>query len=110
MREDLRNRESEAYKAKAQVALRAFESGCLIWCQDSKKFYTPREFMDSEEVVKITHVELQQYKNYTLVYPQHAIQRQLNELLEAQKEFGSFMARLLNAFELHPMKPDKKKS
>jgi hypothetical protein len=75
MQNDLKNKNSEAYKAKAQVALKAFESGCLIWCQDGKKFYTPREFMDSDEVVTIKYVELQQYKNYTLVYPQHAIQR-----------------------------------
>jgi hypothetical protein len=108
MQDGLKNEKGGVYKQKAEVALKAFECGCLIWCQNSKRFYTPREFMDSDEVVKITHVELQQYKNYTLVYPQHAIQRQLNELQEAQKEFGSLMVRLLNAFELHPIKPPKK--
>jgi hypothetical protein len=37
MQDDLRDRDSEAYKAKVKVALKAFECGCLISYHDSGK-------------------------------------------------------------------------
>jgi hypothetical protein len=109
MQDDSRNKESEAYKAKVKVALKAFECGCLISCHDSGKMYTPREFMDSDEKVIIKQVDVYNMPNYTLMYPKHAIGRKLEELQEAQKEFESFIVRVLNAFDLEPVKPEKKK-
>ncbi len=109
MQDDLRNKNSEAYKEKAKVALKAFECGCVICCHESGKTYTPREYMDSDERVVVKRIELQEFNNYTLMYPRYAIGRKLEDLNEAYKEFHSFMDRMLNAFELHPVKPHKKK-
>jgi hypothetical protein len=96
------------YEARKKVSVKAFESGCVI-CLNGK-FYTPRAFLESDEKVTFMTSGTQEYSNCTLHYPRHAVERKLEDLRKAHKEFESFMQSLITAFELHPIKALKKKS
>lgn len=96
------------YEARKKLSVKAFESGCVI-CSKGK-FYTPREFLESDEKVTFMKSGMQEYSNCPLHYPKHAIERKLEDLRKAHKEFESFMQSLITAFELHPVKASKKKS
>ena len=96
------------YEARKKVSVKAFESGCVI-CLNGK-FYTPRAFLESDEKVTFMTSGTQEYSNCTLHYPRHAVERKLEDLRKAHKEFESFMQSLITAFELNPIKASKKKS
>jgi hypothetical protein len=100
MQSDLKNKDSEAYKQKREIAVRAFESGCIIFSQDTRKWYTPREFMESDEKVVFKVLGLDKYSNFTLFYPKHAIEREMEKLYKAQADFDTFMKKVLDNFEI----------
>ena len=96
--------EVKDYEARKKLAVRAFEKGTLIYSTASRKFYTPREFLDSNEKVVITKNGLDELCNCNLIYPKSAVERKLEDLQKAQQEFDRFMKKLMTAFELHPLK------
>jgi hypothetical protein len=87
----------------------ALNSGCVINSNDTRKWYTPREFMESDERVVFTIIDLNEHINFTLIYPKHAIKRKLDELHAAEEDFQSFMPKMLNAFKLSPINYQDKK-
>ena len=97
------------YEGRKKIALKAFNGGYMIFAQDSQRFYTPREFVNSSEKVVIKKIGLDEYMNCTLIDAKHAIGRKLEDLQKAQKEFDQFMNSMMNAFDLHPLKDIKKK-
>lgn len=103
------NKDSEAYKIKREIAIKAFNLGCVIFSHDTKKVYTPREFMESDEVVSVQKLGMQDYNNFTLHYAKYAIAKKLEELRHAQEEFDKFMLKMLDAFQLNPQQPKTKK-
>jgi len=103
------NKESEAYKDKREIAIKAFNLGCVIFSHDTKKVYTPREFMESDEVVRVQKLGMQSYNNFTLHYAKYAIAKKLEELRHAQEEFDKFMLKMLDAFQLNPQQTKTKK-
>jgi hypothetical protein len=100
MPSDLKNKDSEAYKQKREIAVRAFNSGCIIYSQDTYKWYTPREFMESNERVVLKEAGLEKYSNFTLLYPKHAIEREMEKLKKAQLDFDIFMKKVFDAFDI----------
>lgn len=109
MKIDLKHKNSEAYKSKLEIAMKAFNAGCIIYSQDTTKWYTPREFMESEEVVVFKQLGVEKYSNFTLMYPAHAIERKLEDLGRAQEEFNTFMQKVLRAFDFNPKHLKEKK-
>jgi hypothetical protein len=109
MKDDLRDKQSAAHKDKLKVAMDAFNSGCVIHSNDTGKWYTPREFMNCDERVVFTKVDLNENINFTLIYPKHAIKRKLDDLHNAEQELQGFMLKMLNAFELSPISDKNKK-
>ncbi|MGN7205510.1 hypothetical protein ACTHQF_14640 [Pedobacter sp. SAFR-022] len=103
------NKDSEAYKIKREIAMKAFNLGCVIFSHDTKKVYTPREFMESDEVVSVQKLGMQDYNNFTLHYAKYAIAKKLEELRHAQEEFDKFMLKMLDAFQLNPQQTKNKK-
>jgi hypothetical protein len=97
------------YEARLEVSLKAFESGCVIFSSTTKTFYTPRDFLDSDEKVIITKLGLDEHSNCILHHPKHAISRKIEDLQKAHKDFENFVQRMMTAFELHPIKSFRKK-
>ena len=95
------------YEARKKLALKAFQHGTLIFSTASQKFYTPRDFLASNEKVVITKNGLDELCNCTLIYPKSAVERKLEDLHKAQQEFDEFIKKLMTAFELHPLKSNK---
>lgn len=104
MQDDLRDKNSEAYKAKLKIALKAFDTGSLIISTETQKWYTPREFMESNERVQVKTYGMQEYSNFTLHYAQNAIKKKLEELHLAQAELDAMVEKVLTAFEFSPKK------
>jgi hypothetical protein len=100
----VQSNEVKDYEARKKLAVRAFEKGTLIYSTASRKFYTPREFLDSNEKVVITKNGLDELCNCKLHYPKNAIEKKLEDLRNAQLEFDMFMKKVMTAFELHPLR------
>lgn len=109
MDKDLLDKNSEAYKAKLELAKKAFEKGCFIHCKDSGKLYSPREFMESNERIKSEMYAQQNYSNMTLHYVDYLLRTKLEQLNTAQQEYNEFMKKVVNAFELSPKQPLQKR-
>lgn len=95
------------YDKRKQLAIKAFESGCVLFARDTQKWYTPKEFMASDEVIKSDTYALQEYTNIVLHYPKSAITWHQTKAQQSQKDFDEFLGRLLKAFDLHPIGKDK---
>jgi hypothetical protein len=102
------NLKDQNYEERKKVAIKAFNGGYVIFAKASKRFYTPREFVNSNEVVVIEKIGLDEYMNCTLINPKHAIGRKLEDLQKAQKEFEQFIESMMSAFDLHPLKGIRK--
>ena len=109
MSNDLKDKNSEAYKAKLKIAMKAFEKGCFIHSKETQKLYTPREFMESDERVEIKMYALQEYSNMNLLYPDYLVKSKLEALQKAQKDYNDFMAKVVDSFTLSPREPLKKR-
>ena len=99
MQDDLQDKNSQAYKDKLNVAMKAFDAGCIIYSQERKCWYTPREFMECDERVVFGGLGLEKHINFTLLYPHHAIERKFEDLKRAHAECDAFVKRMLTAFE-----------
>ncbi len=108
MQRNLKDKNSEAYKDKLNLAMKAYDSGCIIFSHDTKKWYTPREFMDSDESVVFKQLGMEKQTNFTLISPDHAIKRKLEDLHKAEQDFDAFMRKILTAFQLSPVKERKR--
>lgn len=95
------------YEARKKLSIKAFEAGCVI-CSNGK-FYTPRDFLESDVKVTFMTSGTQEYSNCALHYPKHAVQRKIEDLRKAQHEFESFIQSLTTAFDFHPVKQPNKK-
>lgn len=103
MQNDLQDKNSEAYKDKLKLAMKAFEAGCIIYSHESKQWYTPREFMYCDERVVFKAMGMEKHTNFTLLYPEHAIKKKLEDLHRAEHEFDAFMQKMLTAFKMSPV-------
>jgi hypothetical protein len=110
MQNDLKDKNSEAYKNKLKVAMKAFEAGCIIYSHESKQWYTPREFMDCDERVVFKAMGMEKHTNFTLLCPEHAIKKKLEDLHRAEQEFDAFVRKMLTAFKFNPVRLDGKKN
>lgn len=97
-----------AYQLKKEFAIRAFNGGCMIYADG--RWYTPREFMDSDFVLEQKQVGMQKYYNATLHHAQAAIERMQADLNKAHEEYQDFMKRVLTAFEMHSREARKNKA
>jgi len=109
MKSDVKNKDSEAYKVKRELAIKAYNLGCVIFSHDTKQVYTPREFLESDEVVTVQKLGMQNYHNFTLHYAKYAVAKKLEELRQAHLDFDAFMVKMLDAFQLNPQEPKTKK-
>jgi len=107
MRNNIKENGDLQYEARLKISKKAFEEGCVIRSSVTRTFYTPREFLDSDEKVEIKIYGMQEYSDFTLHYPANAINFKMEELAKSNQQFQDFMKKMLNAFELSPL--DKKK-
>ncbi len=103
MQNDLHDKNSEAYKDKLKLAMKAFNAGCIIYSHETECWYTPREFMECEERVVYKTLGMEKHTNFTLLYPEHAIKKKLVDLHRAEQEFDAFMQKMLTAFTFSPV-------
>ena len=50
------NEKDPNYEGRKKVAIKAFNGGYVIFAKDSQRFYTPREFLNSDERVIIEKI------------------------------------------------------
>jgi hypothetical protein len=103
------DKNSDAYKAKLALSIKAFEKGCFIHSKDTGKLYTPREFLESDEKIKIETYAQQDYSNMTLHYVDYLMKSKLAELRKAQQDYDEFMQKVVEGFSLTPRPALKKK-
>jgi len=96
------------YDKRLDIAMKAHESGCLIYSCDTCEWYTPREFVESDEKVVYTRNGLTDYHNFSTFYPKFAIESELSKLHKAEERFQKFMSKVQSAFDYNP-KPKLKK-
>ncbi|WP_074590447.1 hypothetical protein [Pedobacter antarcticus] len=96
------NTNSQEYQHRKQLAMKAHRSGCVIFSPETQKYYTPREFLDSNEVVKYIVREMVPATNFDLMKPKIAIKKKLEELNKTESEFQDFLRRMMSAFEMAP--------
>lgn len=88
---------------RSKLALKAYNDGCMIYSSDSQSWFTPREFVDSKEVIVYrSYAGNTSVANMTLHYVKSAIQAEEERLASAVKRNQEFMEKVLNAFDLHP--------
>lgn len=102
------NKQDPMYEERVSLATRAFASGCIIFSSDTKEWYTPREFVESNEVLIKSTLALQDYSNMTLLFPKTVVGKELEILQKAQERYNKSMDRILTAFELKPIPKGKK--
>lgn len=97
------------YEERLKVAVKAHKGGQLIHSQTTGLIYTPREFLESKELVVYKMRGLETFSNLTFFYPKAAIDKKLEnlqkariELDNAEQDLRDFMTRLLKAFEILP--------
>jgi len=102
------------YTARLKIAMTAYTSGSIIFSQDTKNIYTPREFLDSNEEVRYKEYGLKEYHNFTLLYPHTLItglisevDKAKNQLIDAEKKLHSTVLKLFKTFELRPKEKNK---
>ncbi|MES2830048.1 MAG: hypothetical protein V4687_17960 [Bacteroidota bacterium] len=109
MRIHARSNQEEHYKYRVEAAKNAFERRHLIWSRDNKRWYTPREFVESDEIIKFKFVGVQKiYENIDLFDIQFAIRSKVSGIKKAQEDFEAFMTKVFTAFELQPISKNKK--
>ncbi|WP_316743794.1 hypothetical protein [Pedobacter antarcticus] len=102
------NKNISDYDKRREIATKAFEGGFVIFSQASQKWYTPREFLDSNEQVTYTKAGVSVVPNVNFYYPAYAIKKRMEKLQLEEKDFNDFMDRVNIAFEMVPRKKTKK--
>jgi hypothetical protein len=110
MEGELKKLDDIEYQERLKIAMKAFEAGCVIRSNDTGKWYTPREFLESDEKVVYTRKGLQDFHNFTTFYPASAIKSRLDALREAEQDFHEFMTKIVHAFDFSPKKKLKKRN
>jgi hypothetical protein len=110
MKGELKKTEDIEYQERLKIAMKAFEAGCVIRSNDTGKWYTPREFLESDEKVIYTRKGLQDFHNFTTFYPASAIKSRLDALHKAEQDFHEFMIKIVHAFDFSPKKKLKKRN
>jgi hypothetical protein len=106
----LKKTEDKEYQQRLEIAMKAFEAGCVIRSNDTGKWYTPREFLESNEKVIYTRKGLEDFRNFSTFYPASAIKSRLDALHNAEQEFHEFMTKIVHAFDFSPKKKLKKRN
>ncbi|WP_316780416.1 hypothetical protein [Pedobacter antarcticus] len=96
------NTKSLEYQHRKQLAMDAHRSGCVIFSPETQKYYTPREFLDSNEVVIYSMKGMVPGPNFELIKPKIAIRKKLEDLNKTESEFQEFLRRMMSAFEMAP--------
>ena len=108
MNSAVKNRtEDSEYTKRREIATKAFEGGFVIFSPKSQKWYTPREFLDSDEQVVFTKAGVSDVPNVNFYYPAYAIQKRIEKLQRDENDFKRFINRVTTAFELVPKKKTK---
>lgn len=94
------------YDSRVEVAINAFDNGCMIFTLETKKWYTPREFVNSGELVFYNDKIKKVYNNVRLIPAKKALEIRLEDLEKAQDAFKDFVKRLNGAFNLVPVKKE----
>ncbi|RZK64292.1 MAG: hypothetical protein EOO92_27710 [Pedobacter sp.] len=98
------------HELRVLVAKEAFNSRCMIWSVDDQKYYTPREFVESDVVVEVRFIDSRRYfSNITMFAPEYAIKQELERIKETQTKVDLFIQRVFTAFELQPIVKTQKK-
>ena len=95
------------YEKRLKIAMKAFEAGCVIFSMNTQKWYSPREFIESDEVVVFKMYGMEERHNFTLFYPKFAIQKKMEDLKKAELDFENYIDWIMNAFEFSPKQKNK---
>lgn len=87
------------YDERVKHATKAHASGCLIYSQNTKKLYTPREYVESGEKVTYTRIGLDNTVNLTLLYPKMVLGSRIERVNKAQADLVAAEADLQSAIE-----------
>jgi hypothetical protein len=108
MNNDWKNRGKDpTYNAKLVHAKDAFAAGCWVYSMSTKKLYTPREFMDSNETVNIRRGK-EDENQFKIVDPRPWLQKKINDCVLLGEEIKELNQRIINYYDVSP-KPKHKK-
>ncbi|MNL24325.1 hypothetical protein D3C87_1457530 [compost metagenome] len=95
----LQVRDAPGAAEKKAIYQEALLSGCWIYSKVSKKWYTPEEFMASEETVKKHRGDNDAYK-FAVKDPLIGLQERIDLLHRTSQEIDIFNKRIHNYYEL----------
>ena len=99
----------KAYQERLVISNKAFKGGHLIFSPKSQKWYTPREFLESNENVEYQRVGMDDFPNVNMFNPIDAIGRQMSILQKAQKDLDEVIIKVRTAFDINSKPPKTKK-
>lgn len=92
-------RDAPGAAEKKAIYQEALLSGCWIYSKVSKRWYTPEEFMDSEETVN-KHRGSDDGKKFVVKHPLIGLQERIDVLHRTSQEIDAFNKRIHNYYEL----------
>jgi hypothetical protein len=99
----IRNYNYDPHRAgRRKLAIEAFDDNCIIFSTTTKKFYTPVDFVESNEQVIYVTIGAEEHCNCKLHSVEFTAECKLSEFQEALNEYQTFMHKLTTAFSSHP--------
>lgn len=96
-------KDSPGAAQKKAIYQEALISGCWIFSTVSKKWYTPSEFMASEETIHTHRTSNDGYK-FVVKHPLIGLQERIDLLKRTQEEIDSFNRRIHQYYDLNRKK------
>ncbi|RQO69399.1 hypothetical protein DBR43_15040 [Pedobacter sp. KBW06] len=97
------------YEDRLKISLQAHASGCLIQSILTKKLYTPKEFLNSDEKVTYTNLGLENYPSVTRLYPGYILESRVKiveqakeELAKAEADLQDVIKKVITTFDFTP--------
>lgn len=95
----MRVKDSPGAAEKKAIYQEALLSGCWIYSKVSKRWYTPDEFMASEETVQKHRGDNDSYK-FAVKHPLIGLQERIDLLKRTQEEINSFNQKIHSYYDL----------
>lgn len=92
-------KDSPGAAEKKAIYQEALMSGCWIYSKGSKRWYTPDEFMASEETVNMHRNNSDGYK-FAVKHPLIGLQERIDLLKRTQEEINTFNQKIHSYYDL----------
>ena len=100
MNQSWKNRSKDPeYNAKLVHAKDAHAAGCWVYSMQTKKLYTPREFLESDERIHIYRGKEDQSR-FKIVDPRGMLSKLIGDVQERTKEIAKLQQRIYEYYDV----------